>query len=161
MRRRRLVVGLLVGGAAIGVGLGDVAAKGHASPSIRMINFKVTDDRGKVHTVSKGGTLFLSVPYVRAPCPLQKPPAKFNARYVASGMSTKAIVTVTWTRDQRQVFKKTQRWGTPANGLWGYHLKPPGLDSGKWVIRFVSRGKLLGKGSFELVCGRGESRLPP
>lgn len=89
-----------------------LAAEQHSSsPAMRMINFYVTTEGPQTFTVKKGGTF--------SNCGRYRKITSIKARGTASGMSSKMIVTGTWYRNGAIILKKTARWGTPPNGLFG------------------------------------------
>jgi hypothetical protein len=148
-----LVIAVLTAG-AVGTGQIANAAVANVSPSIRIINFAVTNDRSKTFFVPKGGTFF--------ECPGFETTKRIKARGIASGMSSRTSVTVTWAWDRKIIYEKTEAWGTPTNGLFGYFIgTPPALKNGTYVVRFVSRGKLLGKGWLSVACGGTVDSITP
>jgi hypothetical protein len=142
----RLVFAVLIAGAMASTSQAALATHVSASPSLLIRHFKLKDLGGKTHILPRGGT------YTQ--CLGSRRLDQATAEYFASGMSSSMMVTVTWLHSQKSIYRKTKKWGAPANGYGGYYVGQLAVaPSGTYVVSFVYRGKLLAKASFSVHCG--------
>ena len=125
----------------------SMVSAGSKGPVVHVINFEIRSSFDKtLRHVPKGST------YSR--CPGTSVVTQIKVRYRASGMTSRMIVTTTWTRNGVTIYRDTARWGKPANGVWAYYISRDLVArNGAYVVRFVYRGALIGRGVVAIACG--------
>jgi hypothetical protein len=126
---------------------GSALGAGAKRPTVHVIDFEIRSSFDKkLRHVPKGSTY--------GNCPGTSKVTRLQVKYRASGMTSRMVVTTTWTRNGATIYRDTARWGTPANGVWAYYISGDVVArNGAYVVRFVYRGRLIGRGSVTIACG--------
>lgn len=156
MRRRVTAWGL--GGCICVLAVAGVAAGATASPTLRFTSVTIRDVQGKKAN---------PVPAIKNAFFTLAPVSTVVLHGVASGMTPAARMTVVWTRNAKVFYtQRGARWGTPANGPFGWrqHAPSQGFRDGTYVVRFSVRGTVVGSFTFQLAVedlGPPDVRTPP